>query len=100
MLNIKPTNDRVIIKRAEPPKMSKGGIHLVEKHQRRTTTGMVMAVGPGRRIKTGPNKGEHEPMTLKVGDKVIIERKAIPRIKIDGEEYLDMRESEIIAVVE
>ena len=92
---IRPINDRVIIKRDEKD-LVKGGLLLVGKYQAVNTQGTVVAVGPGRKTKSG-----RVPAELKVGDTVMLPiGDNIPKVLIDGREYLDMREKDILGVVE
>ena len=91
-VNIRPLNDRVLIKPMEAEEKVKGGIIIPDSAKERPQEGKVVAVGPG--------KSEEEKMTVKVGDKVIYSKYAGSELKIDGEEYLLMREDDILGVIE
>ena len=95
-LKIKPLHDRVVIKRIEQEEVRKGGIIIPDTAKEKPQQGEVVAVGPGRI----DNKGNRIEMSVKVGDKVIFGKYAGTEVKIDGEEYLIMREDDILAVLE
>ncbi len=95
-LKIKPLHDRVVIKRIEQEEVRKGGIIIPDTAKEKPQQGEVVAVGPGRI----DNEGKRVEMSVKVGDKVIFGKYAGTEVKIDGEEYLIMREDDILAVLE
>ena len=89
-LKIKPLADRVLIEPAPAEDKTAGGIIIPDTAKEKPQKGTVVAVGPGKK---------DEPMTVKVGDKVLYGKYAGTEITIDGENYLIMRESDIVAVV-
>ncbi len=91
---LKPLADRVVIKVIEEEEKTPGGIVLPDTAKDKPQVGEVIAVGPGRTLDNG-QKVEPE---VKKGDKVIFSRYGGTEVKIDGEEYLIMRESDILAV--
>ncbi|MCC6012566.1 co-chaperone GroES [Candidatus Caldipriscus sp.] len=96
-VKIKPLADRVVVKRLdEEEAKSPGGIIIPDTAKEKPQKGIVVAVGPGRL----DEKGNRIPMEVKVGDKVIFAKYAGSEVKIGGEEYLIMREDDILAVVE
>ncbi len=95
-LNIRPLGDRVIVERAEAEEKTAGGILLPESAKDKPKQGRVLAVGDGRRN----DKGELQPMNLKVGDRVLFSSYAGTEIKVEGDEYLIMSESDILAIVD
>jgi chaperonin GroES len=96
-VKIKPLADRVVVKRLEEEEAkSPGGIIIPDTVKEKPQKGIVVAVGPGRL----DEKGNRIPMEVKVGDKVIFAKYAGSEVKIGGEEYLIMREDDILAVVE
>lgn len=95
-LNIRPLGDRVIVERAEAEEKTAGGILLPESAKDKPKQGRVLAVGDGRRN----DKGELQPMNLKVGDKVLFSSYAGTEIKVEGDEYLIMSEGDILAIVD
>lgn len=94
-LNIRPLGDRVIVERAEAEEKTAGGILLPESAKDKPKQGVVLAVGAGRRN----DKGDIQPMNVKSGDRVLFSSYAGTEIKVDGDEYLIMSESDILAVV-
>ncbi|HCJ10509.1 MAG TPA: co-chaperone GroES [Clostridiales bacterium] len=91
---LKPLADRVVIKVIEEEEKTPGGIVLPDTAKDKPQVGEVIAVGPGRTLDNG-QKVEPE---VKKGDKVIFSRYGGTEVKLDGEEYLIMRESDILAV--
>lgn len=87
---IKPLQDRVIIKAAEAETKTAGGIIIPDTAKEKPSRGVVIAAGPGKK---------DEPMSVNVGDTVLYSKFAGSEIQIDGEDYLIMRESDLIAIV-
>jgi chaperonin GroES len=87
--------DRVILKSMEAQEKTAGGIYIPDNAKEKPQKGEIVAVGPG---KTN-DKGQRNDMTLKVGDKVLYGKYAGTEVTIDGEEYLIVRESDVLAVV-
>ena len=83
--------DRVLLKEEKAETTTKSGILLPETAQEKTQTAKVEAVGPGT---------EKEKITVKAGDRVMYEKYAGVQVKVDGEEYLIVKNSDIIAIVE
>ncbi len=95
-MKIRPLADRVVVKRIEEEEVKKGNIIIPDTAREKPQKGEVVAVGPGR----VDEKGNRVPMEVKVGDKVIFSKYAGSEVKIDDEEYLVMREDDILAVIE
>ena len=96
-MNLKPLSDRVLIKPMEAEEMTKSGLVIPETARKeRPQEGEVIAVGPG---KVGQD-GKTIPMSVKAGDKVIFSKYGGSEIKIDDQEYLVMREEDILAVID
>lgn len=93
---VRPLADRVLVKRIEEEETKVGGIIIPDTAKEKPQKGEVIAVGPGR---TDDN-GNRIPMEVKVGDKVIFSKYAGSEVKVNGEEYLIMREDDILAVIE
>jgi len=91
---IKPLADRVVVKAIVQEEKTKGGIVLPDTAKDKPQEGEVIAVGPGKVLDNG-KKLEPE---VKVGDRIIFSKYSGTEIKIDGEEYLILRESDILAV--
>jgi chaperonin GroES len=94
-MNIRPLHDRVIIKRMEEERTSPGGIVIPDSATEKPSMGEVMAVGNGKIL----DSGEVRPLEVKVGDRVLFGQYAGTTVKHEGEEYLVMREDDIIAVL-
>ena len=94
-MNIKPLADRVVIKMLEAEETTKGGIILTSKAQEKPQVAEVVAAGPG-----GVVDGKEVVMEGAVGDKVLISKYAGTEVKVDGEEYTILRQSDILAKVE
>jgi len=95
-MKIRPLADRVVIKRIEEEEVKKGGIIIPDTAKEKPQKGEVVAVGPGRL----DEKGNRMPMEVKVGDKVLFSKYAGTEVKIGDEEYLIMREDDILCVLE
>ena len=96
MSSIRPLHDRVVIKRLEEERKSAGGIVIPDTAAEKPQRGEVIAVGKGKPTDTG---GVRE-LDVKVGDKVLFGKYAGSEIKIDDEDYLVMREDDVVAVLE
>ena len=90
-MKVKPLADRVLVKQAAAETKSAGGIIIPETAQEKTQQATVTAVGPGT---------EKEKINVKVGDVVLYDKYAGTNIKIDGDDYLILKNADIIAVVE
>ena len=94
-MKLKPLADRVVIKLVEAEEKTKSGIILTGSANEKPEVAQVIEVGPG-----GLVDGKEVTMTVKVGDKVITSKYAGTEVKIDGEEYTIVRQSDILAIVE
>ena len=94
-MTIRPLADRVAIKMTEAEEVSKGGIILAGSAKEKPSVAEVIAVGEG-----GMVDGHEVKMELKVGDKVLVGQYAGSKVKLDGEEYTIVHQSEVLAVVE
>jgi chaperonin GroES len=95
-MKIRPLHDRVIVQRIAEEEVTKGGIIIPDTAKEKPQEGKVIAVGPGKVLDSGIKVS----MDVKVGDKVLFGKYSGTEIKIDGEEYLMMREDDILGVVE
>jgi chaperonin GroES len=89
-VNIKPLADRVLVTPAEAEQKTAGGIIIPDTAKEKPQKGTVVAVGPGKK---------DEPMTVKVGDAVLYGKYAGTELSIEGENYLIMKESDILAII-
>ncbi len=94
-MNIKPLADNVVLKSAKAEETTKSGIVLTSSAQEKPQIAEVVAVGPG-----GLVDGKETVMTVKAGDRVVAAKYSGTQIKIDGEEYTIIRQSDILAIVE
>ncbi len=96
MANIRPLDDRVLIKPLEAEEKTAGGIVLPDTAKEKPQRGEVVAIGTGKLL----DSGDRAPMALKTGDRVIFGKYAGTEIKIEGQEHQIMREHEVLAVLE
>ena len=94
-MRFKPLHDRVVVKRSEEEQKTKGGIIIPDTAQEKPMQGEVLAVGPGARNE----KGELTPMGVAVGDRVLFGKWSGTEVKLDGEDLLIMKESDLIGVI-
>ncbi len=95
-MNVRPLRDRVVVKRLEEQEQKVGGIIIPDTAKEKPQQGKVVAVGHGR----VSDDGKVIPVDVKVGDTVLFGKYSGTEIKIEGKEYLMMREEEILAVIE
>jgi chaperonin GroES len=93
-IKIRPLADRVLVKPLPREEVTKGGIVLPDTAKEKPQDGEVIAVGPGR----VDDKGNRVPLEVKKGDTVIYAKYAGTEVKLDGDEYIILRESDILAV--
>jgi len=94
-MNIRPLNDRILVKRLEQVAKSSGGIIIPDSAKEKPAEGEIMAVGNGKLNE----KGERVALEVKVGDRVLFSKYGGTDVKLDGEEYLIMREDDVLGVV-
>lgn len=95
-MNLKPLNDRVLVKRLETEEKTAGGLFIPDTAKEKPSRGEVVAAGPGKVAEDG----ELIAMTVKKGDTVLFSKYAGTEIKLDGVEHLVMREDDILAIIE
>ena len=95
-MKIRPLQDRVIVKRIEEEEKTKGGIIIPDTAKEKPQEGEVIAVGPGARDESG----KLVPLDLKAGDRILFGKWSGTEVKIDGEELLIMKESDVMGVIE
>ena len=94
-MKLNPLFDRVVIRNIEAEEVSKGGILLAGNAKEKPQTAEVVAVGPG-----GVVGGKEFKMVVKVGDKVVYTKYAGTEVKLDGQEYIIVKQGDILAIVE
>src|ERR1700745_2322804 len=95
-MKFRPLHDRVVVKRIEAEEKSAGGIIIPDTAKEKPTEGEVIAVGPGGR----DERGKLIPIDIKEGDRVLFGKWSGTEVKIDGVEYLIMKESDIMGMIE
>jgi chaperonin GroES len=95
-MRIKPLNDRIVVKRLEQEEVVKGGIIIPDTAKEKPQEGVVVAVGPGKTT----SEGKLIKMTVKVDDRVLFGKYAGTEVKLDDEEYLIMREDDVLGILE
>jgi chaperonin GroES len=96
MTKLRPLHDRVVIKRIEESEQMIGGLYIPDTAKEKPQQGEVIAVGEGRILENG----QRVPLNLKVGDRVLFGKYSGTEVKLDDEEYLIMREDDVLGVVE
>lgn len=94
-MNIKPLADRVVVKPLEQDEAKVGSIYIPDTAKEKPQEGEIIAVGPGK----DSDSGKKVPMEVKVGDKVLYGKYSGTEVTVDGDDYLIMRESDILAVI-
>ena len=95
-LKFRPLHDRVVVKRIDAEEKSKGGIIIPDTAKEKPSQGEIVAVGPGGRDESG----KLIPLDLKSGDRVLFGKWSGTEVKLDGEELLIMKESDVMGVIE
>ena len=95
-MKFRPLHDRVVVKRVEEEAKTKGGIIIPDTAKEKPMQGEVIAVGPGAR----DEKGEVQALDVRVGDRILFGKWSGTEVKLDGEELLIMKESDIMGVLE
>jgi chaperonin GroES len=95
MANVRPLHDRLLIRRIEEKETVTGGIIIPDTAKEKPQEGAVIAVGNGKIL----DNGTKIPLDVKVGDKILFGKYSGTDIKIDGQEYLILREDEVLAIV-
>jgi len=95
-MKIRPLNDRILVKRLEGEEKTAGGIIIPDSAKEKPAEGEIVAVGPGKRNEAG----ERVAIDLAVGDRVLFSKYGGTEVKLDGEDFLIMREDDILGVVQ
>lgn len=94
-MNIKPLGERIVLKVLESEEKTKSGIVLPDTAKEKPQMGKVLAVGSGKIL----DNGQKLPLEVKVGDQVLFAKYAGTEVKLDGEEYMVLKESDILAII-
>ena len=95
MMKVRPLRDRILVRRLEEHEQKMGGIIIPDTAKEKPQQAEVVAVGSGRVLENGTRV----PLTLKAGDKVLVGKWSGTDVKIDGEEYLILKEDEILGIL-
>jgi chaperonin GroES len=95
-VRVKPLHDRILVKRLEEKEIKKGGIIIPDTAKEKPQEGEVIAVGPG---KVGDD-GKRQPMDVKAGDKILFGKYSGSEVKVDNEEFLIMREEDVLCILQ
>ena len=95
-MTFRPLHDRVVVKRLESEQKTKGGILIPDTAKEKPQQGEIIAVGPGAR----DDSGKVVPLDVKTGDRILFGKWSGTEVKIDGDEVLIMKESDIMGIVE
>ena len=95
-MKIRPLNDRILVKRLEEVETTAGGIIIPDSAKEKPAEGEIVAVGPGKQN----DQGERTAMDVKPGDRVLFSKYGGTDVKIEGDDYLIMREDDILGVLE
>src|SRR5260221_5593862 len=95
-MELRPLYDRILVKRTEEEEQVKGGIIIPDSAKEKPQSGEVIATGKGKRLENG----QLVPLDVKPGDRILFAKYSGSEVKIDGVEYLIMREDEILGVAE
>ena len=95
-MNARPLHDRLIVRRIEEGEQQSGGIIIPDSAKEKPQRGTVIAAGNGRMNK----EGKRVPLDVKVGDMILFGKYTSQEVKLDGEDYLILREDEILAVID
>jgi chaperonin GroES len=93
-VKVAPLADRVVVKALEETESMRGGLYIPDTAKEKPQQGEIVAVGPGRF-----DEGKRVPMDVKVGDKVLYGKYSGTEVTLDGEQYLILRESDVLAVI-
>ena len=93
-VKVAPLADRVVVKAMEETESMRGGLYIPDTAKEKPQQGEIVAVGPGRF-----DEGKRVPMDVKVGDKVLYGKYSGTEVTLDGEQYLILRESDVLAVI-
>ncbi|MBS1873420.1 MAG: co-chaperone GroES [Acidobacteria bacterium] len=94
-MNLRPLHDRVLVRRVESMEQMRGGLYIPDTAKEKPQEAEVVAAGAGKRL----DSGERAEVAVKAGDRVLFGKYSGSDIKLDGEEYLILREDEILAVI-
>lgn len=93
-MKVRPLHDRLVVKRKPESDMTPGGIHIPGNAKEKPSEGEVLSIGPGRFL----TDGTVMPLTVKVGDRILFGKYSGTEVRLDGEDYLIIREDDILII--
>jgi chaperonin GroES len=94
-VNIRPLSDRIIVRRIEEQEQMRGGLYIPDTAKEKPQEGEVLAVGAGKLV-----EGQRIPIDLKAGDRILFGKYSGTEVKLDGEDYLILREDDVLGVIQ
>src|SRR2546430_10599519 len=94
-MQIRPLYDRIVVKRIEQKERMQGGLHIPDSAKEKPQEGEVVAVGKGKRLEDG----KLVPLDVQVGDRILFGKYSGSEIRVDGQEYLILREDEVLGIL-
>ena len=95
-MTIQPLYDRIVVQRTEEKQQMQGGLHIPDSAQEKPQEAVVIAVGKGKRLEDG----KIVPLDVKVGDRILLGKYSGNEIKLDGQDFLIVREDEVLGILE
>src|SRR5437763_16420361 len=95
-MNFRPLHDRVLLRRVEQEEKTRGGIFIPDTAQEKPMEGEIVAIGPGSR----GEDGKLQPLDVKTGDRVLFGKWSGTEVKLDGEDLIIMKESDIMGIID
>lgn len=95
-MKIRPLYDRLVVRRIEEKETKQGGLYIPDSAKEKPQEGEVVAVGQGKRLENG----QLAPLDVKAGDRILFGKYSGSEIKLDGEEYLILREDEVLGILD
>ena len=95
-MKVRPLHDRILVKRVEEQETTKGGIIIPDSAKEKPIEGKVVAVGSGKVL----DDGKKSPLEVKTGDRILFGKYSGTEIKLDGEDFLILREDEVLGIIE
>src|SRR5271169_5238528 len=95
-MTIRPLHDRIVVKRMKETQQMQGGLHIPDSAKEKPQEGEVVAVGKGKRLEDG----KLVPLDVSVGDRILLGKYSGSDIKVDGDEYMIMREDEVLGILD
>jgi chaperonin GroES len=99
-VTIRPLHDRILAKRLAEKDKTAGGLFIPDTAKEKPLEALVISVGSGRLLESGPNAGTRQALSVKAGDKVLIGKYSGSEVKLDGEDHIILREDDVLAILD